>query len=202
MNQSIKKRLVIGGVVTTLLTGSGVIWGQPKAFAPNKAEALAVREQARMRMLTQYSNADHLTDKQLVGLLGAVGFKGKALREAWAIAKKESHGQPLSHNGNRKTGDNSYGLFQVNMVGDLGAERRAKFGLRFDAELLNPVVNAQVAYSMSNGGKNWSAWKGVKTTVVKKWLALFPESKTKAVAKAKAKAKARAKAKAIAKAGA
>jgi hypothetical protein len=56
--------------------------------------------------------------------------------------------------------------------------------LDYNAELFDPVVNAKVAYHMSNGGKDWSAWKGTKTKVVKKWLKEFPEAKAKAIAKA------------------
>ena len=202
MNQRMKQRLIKGGVITLLLTGTGIVVGQPTAFAPSKADALVFQERARLHTLAKYHNADSLTDQQLVELLKAVGFHGKALSEAWAVAKKESHGQPLSHNGNRKTGDNSYGLFQINMLDQLGVDRRAKFGLASNADLLDPVVNATVAHHMSNGGKDWRAWKGVKSAVVKQWLAKFPDSKAKAVAKAKALSKAKAKAKAIAKAGA
>ena len=100
---------------------------------------------------------------------------------------KESRGNPLDHNGNRKTGDNSYGLFQVNMLGSMGQERRDKFSLEYNAQLLDPVVNAQIAYHMSNGGKDWSAWKGLKTEGAKYWMSQFPsKAKAKAIAKAKA----------------
>jgi hypothetical protein len=129
-----------------------------------------------------------LSDLELVALLKAVGFEGQDLREAWAVAKKESSGRPLAHNGNASTGDNSYGLFQINMLGELGADRRAKFGLDSNAELLNPVVNAQIAYHMSNGGENWSAWKGM-TARTQEWIAKFPDTKPKAKAIAKGKGK-------------
>ena len=56
-------------------------------------------------MLEKYENAHNLSDGQLVELLKAVGFKGKALRSACAIAKAESNGRPLAFNGNLKTGD-------------------------------------------------------------------------------------------------
>lgn len=165
-------RIVIGVIFTmTFLAINGVV-GLPPAFTPTKAEALIAQQQESKKVLLRYANADSLSDLQLVELLKAVGFKGKALREAWAVAKKESNGHPLSHNGNRKTGDNSYGLFQINMLGEMGAERRAKFGLGSNAELLNPVVNAKVAYHMSNGGKNWSAWKGVSIKKLKQ----FPQA--------------------------
>jgi hypothetical protein len=124
--------------------------------------------------LEKYQNKPTLSDKDLVLVLQAVGFKGQDLREAWAVAKKESNGQPIRFNGNTGTGDNSYGLFQINMISDLGPERRDKFNLRTNFDLLNPVVNAQIAYHMSDGGKNWSAWKGI-TPRTKMWMKKFPQ---------------------------
>lgn len=124
--------------------------------------------------LAKYQNITRqLTDRELKDLLRAVGFTGKGLVKAWAVAKKETNGRPLAFNGNPKTGDSSLGLFQINMIRDLGPERRAKFGLNFSAELLNPVVNAQIAYHMSNGGKDWSAWHGL-TPKTKMWMKKFP----------------------------
>ena len=79
------------------------------------------------------------------------------------------------------------------MIGSLASERRAKLGLAYNAELLNPVVNAKAAYFMSGHGKNWSAWKGTKTKVVQYYLSQYPykahTQAKKAVAKAKVKVK-------------
>jgi hypothetical protein len=167
------RALGLGGIVIMLASGLVAI-GTTDAIAPTKAEAITTQQSKQVRILAKYVNADSLTDAQLIELLSAVGFKGEDLKEAWAVAKKESHGNPLSHNGNRKTGDNSFGLFQVNMLGSMGADRRDKFNLASNAELFNPVVNAQIAYHMSGGGKDWSAWKGVKTKAVKFWMTKFP----------------------------
>jgi len=166
------KALGMGGVILVLATGS-LAFGTSIAFAPTKAEAISAVHTKKEATLLKYHNADTLTDLHLVELLSAVGFKGQDLKEAWAVVMKESTGNPLNHNGNRKTGDNSYGLFQINMIDGLGVARREKFGLESNAELFNPVVNAQIAYHMSNGGKNWSAWKGM-TPRTKEWLAKFP----------------------------
>jgi len=122
-----------------------------------------------LKVLKKYQNSTYLSDKQLKELLKAVGFKGDGLAKAWAVAKKESNGRPLAHNGNSKTGDNSFGIFQINMINMLGPDRREKYGLNFTAELMNPVVNAQIAYHMSNGGKDWSAWNGI-TPKTKMWM--------------------------------
>jgi hypothetical protein len=174
MNLTKKLKVAIGTISLAPLVAGIMVGVATPAVAPTKAEAITVKQTLQVRTLAKYANADSLNDKQLIELLSAVGFKGQDLKEAWAIAKKESHGNPLSHNGNRKTGDNSYGLFQVNMLGSLGSDRRDKFNLVSNAELFNPVVNAKIAYHMSNGGKDWSAWKGVHTDVVKRWLAKFP----------------------------
>lgn len=142
-------------------------------FLVSKPKSL-VAVKKNIGKLAKYQNITRqLTDRELKDLLRAVGFTGKGLIKAWAVAKKETNGRPLAFNGNAKTGDSSLGLFQINMIRDLGPERRAKFGLNFSAELLNPVVNAQIAYHMSNGGKDWSAWHGL-TPKTKAWMKKFP----------------------------
>jgi len=121
------------------------------------------------------------SDEELVRLLSAVGFEGKALEVAWAVVKKESHGRPLAFNGNRSTGDSSYGIFQINMIGDLGVIRRDKYDLATNAELFDPVVNAEIAYLMSNQGEDWSSWKvgkgynGRDQKATLEWIAKFPK---------------------------
>ena len=128
---------------------------------------------SKEELLKKYENATSLTDLELKQLLRLVGFEGNKLKEAWAIAKRESTGRPLSFNGDSSTGDKSYGLFQINMIGNLGPARRDKFELKTNADLFNPVRNAEIAYHMSNGGKDWSAWKGITPGVVQ-WLPEFP----------------------------
>jgi len=167
------KAIGIGGGVMLLAFGF-VVTGTTEAIAPTKAQALIVKEEKKEATLKKYENANTLTDQELVELLSAVGFTGQDLKEAWAIAKKESNGRPLAHNGNIKTGDNSYGMFQVNMLGELGVDRREQFGLKSNSDLLNPVVNAKIAYHMSNGGENWTAWKGITSPKVKEWMSKFP----------------------------
>lgn len=128
---------------------------------------------SKEELLKKYENATSLSDLELKHLLEIVGFKGHKLKEAWAIAKRESTGRPLSFNGDKSTGDQSYGLFQINMIGNLGPARRDKFELKTNADLFNPVRNAEIAYHMSNGGKDWSAWKGM-TPGALQWLPEFP----------------------------
>jgi hypothetical protein len=136
--------------------------------------------------LVKYKGVKSLTDVQLVELLDAVGFKGKQLKVAWAIAMKESGGRPVAHNKNANTGDNSYGLFQINMIGNLGPARLDKFSLVKNTDLFDPVVNAQVAFHMSRGGEDWGSWglgpnsyKGTAgQSIVDSFMLDFPKSTT------------------------
>jgi hypothetical protein len=129
---------------------------------------------SKEKKLEKYENAHNLTDEQLVNMLRFVGFDGKSLRSACAIAKAESNGRPLAFNGNVKTGDSSYGVFQINMLGELGSDRREKFELDSNAELLNPVVNAQIALHMTKGGKDWSSWSSLNGKRYLEWYNSYP----------------------------
>lgn len=108
--------------------------------------------------VAKYVSAKKLTSTQLYEVLKTVGFKGRGLKTAWAVAMKETHGNPLAHNNNPRTGDNSYGVFQINLYGSLKG-RVEEYGLKSADDLKDPVTNAQIAYKMSSEGKNWSPWK-------------------------------------------
>ena len=148
-----------------------------------KMENLLARQQKPVSALEKYAKQrEQLTPVELKELLSLVGFEGQALKQAWAIVMKESTGRPKSHNGNSNTGDNSYGLFQINMIGGLGEDRRNKFDLEQNSDLWNPVRNAEIAYHMSNGGKDFGAWgigpnayNGGKAGSYYEWLAKYPD---------------------------
>jgi len=171
------KALILGGSISTLAVAFGVAT-TTDAIAPTKAEALVIQQTTNEATLKKYENTHKLTDLELVELLHAVGFTGIDLKEAWAVAKKESNGRPLAHNPNTNTGDNSWGMFQINMIGELGKDRREKFGLENNAELLNPVVNAKIAYYMSRGGEDWSSWHGL-TPKTEQLMEQFPAKNAK-----------------------
>jgi len=122
----------------------------------------------------KYKYGTPLEKDELIKILKSVGFEGYALKVAWATVMKESMGTPNSWNPNRKTGDNSYGLFQINMLGEMGEQRRDKFNLKSNEDLFDPVKNAEIAYHMSDGGKDWSAWKGI-TWKTKEWMQRYSD---------------------------
>jgi len=131
----------------------------------------------KYREMTKFSPTD------LADMLELVGFKGYSLKLAWAVVMRESRGNSNSHNKTSSTGDNSYGLFQINMLGYLGEVRREKFGIKSNAELLDPVTNAQAAFYMTNRGKDFGSWglgpnayDGTSSeSAVTDWLDNFPK---------------------------
>ena len=131
----------------------------------------------------KYSGMKKLSKIQVYDLLRLTGFKGQNLKVAWAVAMKESHGNPLAHNYNPRTGDNSYGMFQINLYGSLKA-RVGQYGLAKAADLYNPVTNARIAFQMTSEGRNWGSWGvgrhsyngGVSTGVVQEWLKAAPSA--------------------------
>lgn len=109
-------------------------------------------------------------DSNLVSILTQAGFSGSGLATAYAVAKAESGGRATAYNGDTKTGDQSYGLFQINMLGALGPDRRKRFGLSSNQDLLDPATNAKVAYTMSHGGTNWGPWSTYTNGSYKQFL--------------------------------
>lgn len=143
-----------------------IVQAESKAYFLEMMQSKAVEEK-------RYKKHEQLKPKELKRVLKEAGFNGKALRVAWAVVMKESNGSPRAHNKNSATGDNSYGLFQINMIGSLGPARLEQFNLKKNSDLFDPVRNAEIAYFMSNKGKNWSAWGGMTDKTIY-WMGKFP----------------------------
>lgn len=91
------------------------------------------------------------------------GFTGKDLDIAVAVALAESGGNPKAHNATPP--DDSYGLWQINMLGAMGPERRKRFGITSNEQLYDPAINAKAAYSIfkSQGwDKGWTTYSSGK----------------------------------------
>jgi hypothetical protein len=105
-----------------------------------------------------YDRNTQLSDDELDSILKQAGFYGNGLKMAKAISFYESTNRPMAFN----KSSNCYGLFQINMTGSMGPDRRKKYGLKSNENLYNPLISAQIAYQMSNGGLDWSAWSTEK----------------------------------------
>jgi hypothetical protein len=148
-------------------------------------ERQAVEQEAtrsREQQLAEYRQQTKLSATELANLLTLVGFEGNAHKIAFGLAMRESTGQPGVLNDNPRTGDYSYGLFQINMIGSLGEARRAKYGLSSNDDLFDPVRNARIAYKMSNSGTDFGAWgigpnayrSGAGENTISKWYSIYP----------------------------
>lgn len=96
----------------------------------------------------------------------AAGFTGTDLFKAVSISGRESGGwNPMAYNPNARTGDKSYGLMQINMIGALGPDRMRRYNLSSYEDLFDPATNMRVAYGMysDRGGSfyDWGPYKGV-----------------------------------------
>jgi hypothetical protein len=107
-----------------------------------------------------------LTPEQGAALLRSEGATPEEAAFIGAHMGGESRGNPFAHNPNAATGDNSYGLWQVNMIGRLGTERRKAWGLKSNEDLYDPHVNARAALSLyrawvrKTGGRGTNPWTG------------------------------------------
>lgn len=98
---------------------------------------------------------------QLKELALSVGFNEKNASIAASVAMAESSGDSsndtIKSGLYARTGETSYGLWQINMTGALGPERIKQLGLSSYKDLYDPVTNARAAFKLS-GGSNWSPW--------------------------------------------
>lgn len=86
-------------------------------------------------------------ENPLARTLFFAGFRGERLRQAWAIAMRESGGRA-----DAISDTHDFGLFQFN---------RATYQRQFwwsDTRLLNRKYNAFVAFQVSRGGTTWVPW--------------------------------------------
>ncbi len=102
-----------------------------------------------------------LTPRRISKGLRRVGFAEELIPLMTSIALAESSGYPHAHNRNQSTGDDSYGLLQINMIGDIGVERRQLFGLNSNGDLFNPRTNFEAAKWIfdQQGLKAWGAYR-------------------------------------------
>jgi hypothetical protein len=97
-----------------------------------------------------------LSAEQIARHAYEAGFRGQGLTTAVAVALAESGGRTTAHNATPP--DDSYGLWQINMLGALGPERRHQYHLKSDDALFDPATNARVANSISSDGHDFTPW--------------------------------------------
>lgn len=103
-----------------------------------------------------------LSSAQIRAYAQQAGFTGDTLNTMVAIAYAESGGDPHSHNSTPP--DDSYGLWQINMLGSMGPARRKKFGISSNDQLFDPAINAKAAHIIyqEQGLKAWTTYTSGK----------------------------------------
>lgn len=104
---------------------------------------------------------------ELRSLAQQAGFKGADVNIAAAVAMAESSGNSRSYNPVGR--DDSYGLWQINMKGSLGPDRRKKFGITKNSDLFDPGINARAAKRIKDDS-GWGAWTTYTSGKYKQYL--------------------------------
>src|SRR5215813_6956621 len=97
-----------------------------------------------------------LSDSQLAQVTIAAGISADLAPIPISLALAESGGNEYAHN--PIPPDDSYGLWQINMIGRLGPARRAALGLHSNSDLFDPAINAAAMIYVSGGGRSWTPW--------------------------------------------
>jgi len=109
-----------------------------------------------------------LSPAQIAEYAHDAGFRGQDLTVAVAVAMAESGGDTRAHN--PVPPDDSYGLWQINMIGSLGPARRDQFDLDGDRELFDPEENAKAAWAISGHGDSFRPWTTYTSGAYEKFL--------------------------------
>lgn len=113
----------------------------------NSVQAIAPDEATKQRMRTALQAA------------AAAGFSGDELVTIVSLAGRESRFNPQAYNGNLGTGDNSYGLWQINTLNGMWDRMKGPLGLTSKDQLKDPMINAKAAkYLFDQSNTPFFAW--------------------------------------------
>ncbi len=116
-----------------------------------------------------------LSVQQVYNLARGAGFPPTTAQQMVAIAERESGLNPDAYTSSiAGSTEASYGLWQINMSGSLGAARLAQFGIANASQLLDPATNAAAAFSIwggndavLNGPQGWNIGSDTATVAGK-----------------------------------
>jgi hypothetical protein len=122
-----------------------------KVGAPKASEVVPINKKQvvldRKKASKKPSRGGFSCRNQLARTIHKAGFRGHNIREAWAIAMRESNGRPET-----LSNGVDHGLFQFNYPA-WGDEPWWD-----TSALLTADYNAKVAFRLSDGGRNWGPW--------------------------------------------
>lgn len=155
-----------------LLSGIGVTFdadGKPVYKSPTKTQNNSTGTEQSItptspRKPVEIQGSGNLSPEQVKSLALNSGFSESQSDIVVKIARGESSFDPKAHNPDASTGDNSYGLMQINMLGDMGPERRRLFGIQSNEELKDPQTNMDAAFKIfqSQGFPAWTVYRNLR----------------------------------------
>ena len=173
----------MSGSISDILTASGVtlsggtLMRGTTGTADSAGSADGTSPTPRAGGINVSGLSGKLTPQQVAQLAYNAVFRGADLITAVAISGGESGWKTGAHNPDANTGDNSYGLMQINMLGKMGPQRRASWGLSNNEELFDPATNMRAAFSLySNRGGNFKDWSVFKNGSYKSYMAEATEA--------------------------
>ena len=138
-----------------------------------RASQQLVEAKQRQERLQQLPAEGVVPTTDILGLALNEGFSERDAIILTAIALAESSGKADAHNDDRSTGDDSYGLWQINMLDEpdypMGKNRAAALGLSNYEELKDPSTNAR-AMKMIYDQQGFEAWSVYKNGAYKQFL--------------------------------
>ena len=154
------------------LSGMGVTFdadGKPIFKSPTKTPTNSTEAEQNVtppspRKPVEIQGSGILSPEQVKSLALNSGFTDAQSDIVVKIARGESSFDPKAHNPDASTGDNSYGLMQINMLGDMGPERRRLFGIQSNEELKDPQTNMDAAFKIfqSQGFPAWTVYRNLR----------------------------------------
>ena len=164
-----------GGIGSAALRAAGAALGIGAVAVPGLLNNFFGREMAGGNIINAGgldTSGNNLRVSELRKIAKEAGFNDEEAKIMAAIAASESSGNPTAHNPDATTDDNSYGLWQINMIGPMGPERRAKLGIQSNEELFDAKKNAEAAF-MVYKEQGFSAWSDYTN---EKYLNYLPEA--------------------------
>ena len=155
-----------------ILSGMGVTFdsdGKPTFKSPSETQDGGTKTEQTVsptspRKPVEIHGSGTLSPEQVKSLALNSGFTEGQSDIVVKIARGESSFDPQAHNPDASTGDNSYGLMQINMLGDMGPERRKLFGIQTNEQLKDPQTNMDAAFKIfqSQGFPAWTVYRNLR----------------------------------------
>lgn len=167
----------VGGAAAGLL-GGAALTGAVGLGLSGLLSSAGTAQASDMISGGQVGNSDtgggeRLSVSEMVKLAKEAGFNDQEAAIMGAIGAAESSGNTKAYNPQGR--DNSYGLWQINMLGQMGEERRRQFGIENNEQLWNPQINAKAAREIFEQ-QGFDAWTVYQTGAYKKFLGTAQES--------------------------